>query len=1250
MIPFLPVRAENPGSEGRNLFLLLSLVVLIPMVWWLLLGWRPPFLIDQHDNLQMGYVYLQQFARVGGDWKALLYWPGMLGGSRVHDVTGSLPIVQLLVSSGASPLLTSNLLVFFVQVLFAYFCVRASLGLSRVIFGARPVETPVVILLLAGLFAFLPLLGWRLTWGHESIVFGLFVFLCMTTLLLDEVTGERSAITVLIALITLAHAFQFNGYQLILYSILLGAPLIVGLATAVTGMSWKHRFRWFRFPVAVYAAALLISLPKFAGMLANALGGEMGRTGGEEVIYSYTVATLGDWLASIPWTTAFIPSSRQAFTYQEVNYPLGPLVLLLFLVKPSRPYVRLLSGMAISLLLAVIISMNIQPLSTLLITVIPLLDSFRVPARSILPLLLFTSTLAAAILLKTMSVQDRPVRPVFQIIALLVAAVLAFSPAPLNDILVTGVIGCLFLLKDRSTLRSEAALICLALLAGSAVSAFRERINPPLQNPVSSSVVTPIRDAVLSQAPELASPLSRIYSNLQLRGTGFNSLMFMDLSSLTGYWFPLRRYSELNAALNDKPWHSATSVFHNHESDPGFHALNTLYNVGHTLTFDNGHTVVTPLGRPWGQAWFSGPGHYVTTWKELAQTLSRNILRDDRNLLLLRSDPDVLELPETGRCQTSRITRTTNATTGLPIRIEFSSDGQCALIVAMNYTRILKVSDQTGRSLRTFPAYGALLGVMVEPDSHMVRIDAQATSFPGLTLLWVAGLILAAVLLFQAFRSRGPVQPLTAHDEPVRLRITAVPDRASLVLPALNTQRFLIAVLLILLAGSAAYMQVASHHFVWDTIPFVIENPWLQDPGTSDLIAMFTQAHRANWQPLVWLSHSLDFLLFGTDAGKHHLVNLLFHLANAVLVYLLVLYLLIRADLSVYVKGHIALASALIFVLHPQHVESVAWVVERKDVLYGLFYLASLVTWIRYRLALHPTRLDRFYPLALFILSLASKPMAVTLPVVLVLLDFYPLRQVRFNVRDLTHSVLCKWHYFALALLVMLVTLKTQSMAMPEAGQLPAWARAVNALNNIGFYIGHYLVPTQLSPFYPYPGAETLSSPSFWLPVTVFILFLSGLCIYLWRRGIEWPGLLWICYLVTLLPVSGLIQVGPAKATDHYTYLVTLPLAILTGIGIGYALSRSRLITWTLTLTYVLFLFLITRQQVTYWNNPLSLWTRVVQLYPESAYAHRNLAAAWDAVGDTRTALIHAERSLRLGGPVEEYVRTLRERTKSTPQ
>lgn len=445
----------------------------------------------------------------------------------------------------------------------------------------------------------------------------------------------------------------------------------------------------------------------------------------------------------------------------------------------------------------------------------------------------------------------------------------------------------------------------------------------------------------------------------------------------------------------------------------------------------------------------------------------------------------------------------------------------------------------------------------------------------------------------------------------------------------------------------AAYAGVRDHYFVWDTLPFVLENPWIHEWTWSNTVSILSEAHRANWHPLVLFSHAIDFSLFGQNSGAHHLMNILYHAINTCLIYLLVYRLIRLLRLGQITDSTqalwIAWITAAIFAIHPQHVESVAWIVERKDVLYTLMTLLTLLTYLS--AAENPNWKTRALPFVMFILALSAKPMAVTLPLILLLIDIYPLKRIT-SVKQFVIACAAKTPYWLVSGAVILITLSTQSMAMPDESHLPLWVRSLNAIDNTWFYVQHYLWPLKLSPFYPYPENLTyLQSPAFWLPGLVFLSSTLIAGIVLACRGYLWPIILILFYLITLAPVSGLIHVGPAKGTDHYVYLATLPLSLVTALVIVYAWTYSRKLqipAATLTMVYLTFLLMTTQLQVSYWHNPLTLWTRVVTLHPDSAFGHRNLAAAYLQINERQLALQHAELSMILGSPDRVFVENVR--------
>ena len=322
----------------------------------------------------------------------------------------------------------------------------------------------------------------------------------------------------------------------------------------------------------------------------------------------------------------------------------------------------------------------------------------------------------------------------------------------------------------------------------------------------------------------------------------------------------------------------------------------------------------------------------------------------------------------------------------------------------------------------------------------------------------------------------------------------------------------------------------------------------------------FTSLEYDNWHPLTWLSHMLDRQIFGPESLQHpwgyHLVNLLLHALNAALLFVV----LVRMTSQLWPS----LAVALLFAIHPLRAESVAWISERKDVLSGLFFMLTLWAYAAY--AAHGRSWGRYLlVIELFILGLMAKPMLVSLPVLLLLLDYWPLdgrkgegakgRSGETQSADSPSPVkllLEKLPLFALAIASCSVTVFAQLGAMKVIDTTTFAMRAQNAIVTLAIYIGQVCWPVNLSPMYPFPEHGI---PSYQLVLAVTVLAaLTGIVI--WLRSWRWLTVGWLWYLVTVFPVLGLVQVGVQSRADRYTYLPHIGLYIMLAWSTGAVAGR----------------------------------------------------------------------------------------------
>jgi len=424
-------------------------------------------------------------------------------------------------------------------------------------------------------------------------------------------------------------------------------------------------------------------------------------------------------------------------------------------------------------------------------------------------------------------------------------------------------------------------------------------------------------------------------------------------------------------------------------------------------------------------------------------------------------------------------------------------------------------------------------------------------------------------------------------------------------------KRNVVLCLLLVVATLALYNPVNRHPFVnYDDDRYVTENLHVHDGLTWDTIAWaFTATEQGNWHPLTWLSHALDWQLFHRNATGHHFTSLLIHAANAVLLFLFLAYATGRVGPSWLV--------AALFALHPINVESVAWVAERKNVLCTFFFFAALIAYSWY--ARKPDWRRYLAFAGLFALGLMSKPMVITLPVVLLLLDYWPLGRIRglpSGTPPIAQAPLSKLLVEKLPLLVLSaasawITMQAQRAggAMRSAAQFSLGVRLENALVAYATYLWKMIWPSHLAPLYPHPGA---SLPVWQLVISALVLLAVTVAVFRFRpRRYLLTGWLW--FLGTLVPVIGLVQVGDQAMADRYAYIPLVGIFVMLAWGAA-DLADSRQIglaaRWIPAACILLALALATNRQLSYWSSNYDLWTHALAVTDRNFIAQDNLGGA----------------------------------------
>ena len=429
------------------------------------------------------------------------------------------------------------------------------------------------------------------------------------------------------------------------------------------------------------------------------------------------------------------------------------------------------------------------------------------------------------------------------------------------------------------------------------------------------------------------------------------------------------------------------------------------------------------------------------------------------------------------------------------------------------------------------------------------------------------------------------------------------------------------------------YSQTLRHEFInYDDDVYVYENPPVFHGLSMEGVKWaFTKVHTANWHPITWLSHMLDCEIYGLKPWGHHLTNVLLHAANTIL-----LFLVLRQMTGAFWRC--AFVAAL-WAIHPLRVESVAWIAERKDLLCGLFCMLTLLAYARYvRLREQTDRLSvtgYLLIVVFFALGLMSKPMLVTLPFVLLLLDYWPLRRFApgeggLAIRNCRLVIGEKLPLLAMSAASCVITVLAQRTATVSIEWLPPVWRIGNTLVAYVVYLKQMVYPVGLAVMYPHPGlALSVSAMVFSF---VILAGISAAVILLRRKH---PYLLtgWLWYLGMLVPVIGLMQVGEQAHADRYTYLPQIGLYV----GLAWAAAnltakwRHRKLVCGAAATLVLVpLLVLAWTQTARWRNGLTLWTHTLHVTSRNQVAHNNLGVVLGRVGREDEAIEHYRQALRI--------------------
>lgn len=448
--------------------------------------------------------------------------------------------------------------------------------------------------------------------------------------------------------------------------------------------------------------------------------------------------------------------------------------------------------------------------------------------------------------------------------------------------------------------------------------------------------------------------------------------------------------------------------------------------------------------------------------------------------------------------------------------------------------------------------------------------------------------------------------------------------------------------LLLLLITLAVFWPVKNYDFIhYDDDLYILTNPRVQDGLTIESMKWaFTSTHTGNWYPLTWLSLMLDYELYGLNPAGYHWTNLLFHIANTLLLF----FLFSRMTGSIWKSAFVA----ALFALHPLHVESVAWISERKDVLCTFFWILTMSSYVHY--VERPGSFTYLIILFSFSLGLMAKAMLVTLPFVLLLMDYWPLR--RFPGMQRTgniivgnqtwtrseNNVTSTWRlmYEKIPLLALVIPVSIMTMiAQRQAGAMfpIEWLsldmRVANILISYVWYLVKMFIPSNLSAFYPHPGFW----PMWQVVLSGLLLVCISVAVLRWGRRYPYLPVGWLWYLGTLVPVIGLVQVGSQAMADRYSYIPLIGLFIMAAWGTADIVKNYRyrqVILGSLALATIVGFTTVTIDQLRYWQNGITLFRRNIATTKPHYISHYNLGVTLMDKGKYKEAIWEFRKALRL--------------------
>lgn len=435
-----------------------------------------------------------------------------------------------------------------------------------------------------------------------------------------------------------------------------------------------------------------------------------------------------------------------------------------------------------------------------------------------------------------------------------------------------------------------------------------------------------------------------------------------------------------------------------------------------------------------------------------------------------------------------------------------------------------------------------------------------------------------------------------------------------------NKKNKLIVYIFLIVMTSAVFWQVHQYEFIdLDDSVYVINNHHLQSGVTSDAIRWsFRTMYAEFWHPVTWFSLMLDYQFYGLNAGGYHVTSIILHILSTLLLF----WIFNHITGEIWKSAFVAAA----FALHPLHVESVAWIAKRKDVLSGFFWMLTLCFYVYYT---HKPVVKRYLlVVSSFVLALMSKPMVVTLPMIMILLDYWPLRRFASHKGNLiAWQIKEKMPFLILSGIFTVLTYIAQHN--PHAEGFTPGFRTARAFVSFLMYIEKIFWPDNLAVYYPFSN----HLPVVQVLVAVSLIILVSICVIVMMR--RWPYLFvgWLWYAITILPIIGIFKAPAKPISDHYTYLPAIGIAIMLAWGIPLLFSNDysrKKILFPVSLAMIIVLSFLTWKQCGHWKNNMTLFSHALHVTKDNAIAHNFLARDLNKQGRFNESMYHFDEAIRI--------------------